>query len=150
LGVLDSRDSREPSEKHLFGSDTISTQETYLASIAKIPAVEKTDPLVPRPSAAVLEAALSHEIEKEIEWRGTFLKRVREARRISIEELSSNTKITRSYLFAIEEEHFSKLPAAVYLRGFLVQIAKILRLPHEKVAAAYMARYYQARPDQVH
>ncbi len=91
---------------------------------------------------------VAQEIAQEIEWKGLFLRKIREARRMSVEELSGVTKINKAYLSAIEEENFSKLPAAVFLRGFLIQIARVLRLPHDKVATAYMARYYGARPDQ--
>jgi curved DNA-binding protein CbpA len=91
---------------------------------------------------------VSDEIAREAEWQGSFIRRMREARRVSVEELSAVTKITKTYIQAIEEENFGRLPAAVYLRGFVIQIAKVLKLPHEKVAGGYMARYYQARPDQ--
>jgi curved DNA-binding protein CbpA len=90
----------------------------------------------------------SVEIAEQKDWAGNFLRKVRETRRVSVEEMAAVTKITKSYILAIEEENFSKLPAAVYLRGFIIQIAKVLKLPHEKVAGGYMARYYQARPDQ--
>ena len=103
------------------------------------------------PSAAARAAVASgiaEEIAKEADWHGSFIRRIRELRRVSIEELSAVTKITKSYIQAIEEENFGRLPAAVYLRGFIIQIAKVLKLPHEKVAGGYMARYYQARPDQ--
>jgi curved DNA-binding protein CbpA len=93
-------------------------------------------------------AEMQVEIAEQTEWHGNFIRKVREARRVSIEEMAAVTKITKSYIVAIEEENFTKLPAAVYLRGFIIQIAKVLKLPHEKVAGGYMARYYQARPDQ--
>ncbi|MGE0615662.1 MAG: helix-turn-helix domain-containing protein [Bacteriovoracia bacterium] len=86
---------------------------------------------------------LSAKINDQVEWRGIFLKEIREARNISIEEMADYTKISRSYLRAIEEDDFDKLPAPVYIRGFVVQIAKKLKLPHEKVALAYLARYRQ-------
>jgi curved DNA-binding protein CbpA len=86
---------------------------------------------------------LKREIAQETEWRGAFLRRVREARAVSLEDLSSFTKISKTYLGAIEEENYGKLPAAVYLRGFVTQVAKALRLPQDKVAAAYMARHAQ-------
>lgn len=103
-----------------------------------------TPHLNPPASDALMEA----EIKKEMEWRGTFLRKVREAQRVSVEEMSGITRITKTYVLAIEEENFTKLPAAVYLRGFVIQVAKVLKLPHDQVAAAYMARYYEARPDQ--
>jgi len=80
-------------------------------------------------------------IEKEEEWRGDFIRKIREIRNVSIEELSENTKISKRYLKAIENEDYKALPAAVFLRGFVIQVAKELKLPHDKVAAAYMNRF---------
>ncbi|HLE01751.1 MAG TPA: helix-turn-helix domain-containing protein [Bdellovibrionota bacterium] len=96
----------------------------------------------------VIEPVSAEELAREIEWRGSLLRRIRESRRISVEEMSTATKISKSYLVAIEAENFAKLPAAVFLRGFVTQISKILRLPPERVAPAYLARYYLSRPDQ--
>ena len=84
---------------------------------------------------------LAREIELESEWRGPFLKRIREAYKISIEELSNTTKITKAYLNAIEADNFTKLPAPVYVRGFITQIAKALRLVPERVVPVYMTRF---------
>lgn len=87
-------------------------------------------------------------IEAETEWGGPFLKKIRENRRISIEEMADFTKISKTYLKSIEEENYPALPAPVFLRGFLIQIARKLRLPQEKVAAAYMTRYRQVRTEK--
>ncbi|MGK5082433.1 helix-turn-helix domain-containing protein [Bdellovibrionota bacterium FG-1] len=94
------------------------------------------------------EQALTQEIAQEIEWKGSFLRRVREGRKMSIEELSGITKVSKNYLQAIEEENFPKLPAPVFLRGFVTQLAKTLRIPHEQVVAAYMARFQQSRAEK--
>jgi flagellar biosynthesis protein FlhG len=96
----------------------------------------------------VKDFALAEEISNEVEWRGPFLKKVREARRISIEELSKITKISKTYLSAIEEELFEKLPAPVFTRGFVTQFAKTLKLNHVPVVAAYMTRFQQAKADK--
>ncbi len=101
-----------------------------------------------RAAAVIDDPSLAQEIAEQVDWHGTFLRRVREARNVAIEELCDYTKITKTYLFAIEEEKFEKLPAAVYLRGFITQIAKYLKLPHEKVAAAYIGRHAQWRQEQ--
>lgn len=95
-------------------------------------------------SEVAQETELEDLIHKELEWRGVFIKRIREARRLSIEELADFTKISKKYLKAIEEEDYGKLPAPVYLRGFVIQLAKKLKIPSETVAAAYLARYLQA------
>jgi hypothetical protein len=104
----------------------------------------RTQPMSPR----VAEAQIEQEIAKEIAWRGEFLKKVREVRRISIEELSNTTKINRAYILAIENEDYTRLPAAVFLRGFLAQISKTLKLPHDAVVSSYMARFFEVRPDK--
>lgn len=103
------------------------------------PSSENREPVI-----RVEPLSLEQEIEQETEWKGLFIRKVREFRRVSIEEMSNNTKISKTYLLAIEEENFAKLPAAVFVRGFVIQVARVLRLSHQKVAAAYMARFYQA------
>lgn len=90
---------------------------------------------------AELSTELIQEIEIETEWKGSFLRKVRDSYKISLEEMATITKVTKNYLNAIEDENYKKLPAAVYIRGFVIQIAKVLKLPHEKVATAYLARY---------
>lgn len=96
-----------------------------------------------RPPTPIIDPSLRQDIEIETEWSGTFIKKVREAYKISLEEMVGITKVTKSYLTAIEEENYQKLPAPVYIRGFVIQIAKVLKLPHEKVATGYLSRYYQ-------
>ncbi|MBI2712800.1 MAG: helix-turn-helix domain-containing protein [Bdellovibrio sp.] len=78
---------------------------------------------------------------------GGLLRRIREGHQISLEEMSGITKVTKTYITAIEDENFAKLPASVFVRGFVVQIAKVLRLPHDKVATAYVARYHAKKPN---
>lgn len=100
-------------------------------------------------ATSMVAEEIMREVAVETDWRGPFLRRVREARRISLEELSAHTKISRTYITAIEEENYNRLPAPVYLRGFLTQICKALKLPHETVVALYLDRYTQGRADRV-
>ncbi len=94
---------------------------------------------------AQADGGLAQEIAGETEWKGAFLRKIREARRVSMEELSHATKISKTYITAIEEEEFKKLPAAVFVRGFLLQLCRILKIPGDSVVPPYMARYNQAR-----
>jgi flagellar biosynthesis protein FlhG len=87
-------------------------------------------------------------IQNEHNWSGAALRRVREAKRITLEDLSDYTRISRSYLQALEEEDFNKLPALVYVRGFLQQVSRRLKLPGDTVSIAYLARLKNARPDK--
>ncbi|MEK6580057.1 MAG: helix-turn-helix domain-containing protein [Bdellovibrionota bacterium] len=88
------------------------------------------------------------DLSGERDWHGTTLRRVREALKITVDEIAVSTKISKSYIHAIEDESFSKLPAGVYVRGFLTQICRMLKLPIDRVTNSYMVRYYQSRPDQ--
>ncbi|MCC7441649.1 MAG: helix-turn-helix domain-containing protein [Bdellovibrionales bacterium] len=91
---------------------------------------------------------LSRILDGESEWHGPVIRKVRELQGLSLEELSEYTKITKKYIRAIEDEDYASLPAPVYLRGFVVQIAKKLRIPHERAATAYLARYRSSLPDK--
>ncbi|MBI3535892.1 MAG: helix-turn-helix domain-containing protein, partial [Deltaproteobacteria bacterium] len=84
---------------------------------------------------------MAQEIQFETQWQGAFFKKIRELKNLSIEELSDKTKISKKYLVAIEENNFNALPAPVFLRGFIIQISKILKLPEEKSVPTYLERY---------
>ena len=80
-------------------------------------------------------------IKSETQFRGDFLRKVREYKGISLDEMCEFTKISKSYLGCLEAEEFESLPAAAYVRGFIIQIAKALKLPHDPVANGYMNNY---------
>ena len=121
--------------------------ETLGSGPAKPPVIQEQPRIAPTPVSDVTQL-LQEEIEKEEEFPGHFLKKIREARQISIEEMSDYTKVSKTYIVAIESENFPKLPAATFVRGFVAQIAKKLKLPYDKVAAAYVSRYRRACPDK--
>jgi hypothetical protein len=73
-------------------------------------------------------------------WTGDALRRVREARGITVQQIAERTKVTRHHVENIEAERFSALPAPVYLRGILLAMARELRLDGLKVARAYLER----------
>ena len=69
---------------------------------------------------------------------GEFLKQVRRALGVSIEDIAARTKISQGMLRYIEAEEIEFLPARVYLRGYLTQIGRLLRLPLPKIVDGYM------------
>jgi curved DNA-binding protein CbpA len=71
---------------------------------------------------------------------GEVLRRIRVSLGIELEEISSITKINDQHLRAIEGNQYDLLPAPVYLRGFLKQIAKCLSLDPALVADSYTNR----------
>jgi curved DNA-binding protein CbpA len=73
-------------------------------------------------------------------WTGEVLRQLREARGISIQQISERTKVTRHHIENIEADRYGALPAPVYLRGILLGIARELRLDGQKVARSYLER----------
>jgi cytoskeleton protein RodZ len=59
---------------------------------------------------------------------GEILQRARQARGLTLEEVERDTRISRRYLQALENEDFGLLPAPVYARGFLRTYARYLGL----------------------
>ena len=85
------------------------------------------------------------EINAETEFTGSLLKRIREARGIELVDISNKSKIGVPHFRAIEEEKWDAMPAVVYLRGFLVEYSRYLRLPTEQVTRTFMQRYQKNR-----
>jgi len=84
---------------------------------------------------------LEEEILAQNEWTGEFLKKVREYKNYSIEKLSEITKVNGFYIKAIELDNSKNLPAPVFVRGYVIQIAKELGLDAKKVADSYMKNF---------
>lgn len=72
---------------------------------------------------------------------GPALRRVRIERGIELEEIAKTTKINELYLQFMEANRYADLPARVYLRGFLREVAKCLKLDPTAVVESYMSRY---------
>jgi flagellar biosynthesis protein FlhG len=69
---------------------------------------------------------------------GKTLKQVRERMGVELQTVSKETKINIKILEWIEEETFEKLPALVYLKGFLKSYAQSLGLDPQKVIEEYI------------
>ena len=68
---------------------------------------------------------------------GSYLRAAREARGLDLRDAAQQTRISISYLKAIEAEDFSKLPGEVFVRGFLKNYARFLGLPDDEVMKRY-------------
>jgi flagellar biosynthesis protein FlhG len=97
-----------------------------------------------RPALAAEQLMLQNELAREIgpdtEFTGDLLRKVRESMGIDVAEISARTKIGRAHLDAIEAEEFASLPAPVYVRGFVSELAKFLRLDPAIVQRTYLRR----------
>lgn len=71
---------------------------------------------------------------------GTFgesLKRERELRGVTLEEISAATRIATRFLKAIENEEWDQLPGGVFNRGFVRAVSRYLGLDEENTVAEY-------------
>jgi curved DNA-binding protein CbpA len=94
----------------------------------------------------VVNASFEKEIEDATEFTGELLRKIREYKSVDLDRLSDMTKISRLYLQGIESEDYDKLPAPVYVRGFVFQYAKCLKLKPEVVANSFVARMKKLKP----
>lgn len=94
---------------------------------------------------ALLRQELAHEIHSETEFTGELFRRVRESQGIDLEEISKKTKISLSHLRAIENDLYHDLPAEVYARGFVSQVAQLLGLDSTQATRTYIRRVRAAR-----
>jgi flagellar biosynthesis protein FlhG len=92
--------------------------------------------------------ALDELEEGEGEWTGARLRRARLRQGIDLDEITKITKVNPTYLAFIEDDRFDGLPAAVYVRGFVVGYAGCLGLDAnaaKRVAASYLQRYEERK-----
>ena len=68
---------------------------------------------------------------------GENLKREREMRGVTLEEMSESTKISVRLLRALEQDHFAELPGGVFTRSFIRAYAQYLGLEEEHVLSEY-------------
>jgi len=94
------------------------------------------------PSAAEERADTSEiAFDPDAEVTGEFLRKVRQARGIELGDISQRTKISERYLRALEDEVFTDMPAVVYVRGYIMEYARALRLDAPRITESYLARY---------
>jgi curved DNA-binding protein CbpA len=92
----------------------------------------------PRPSAPPPEALPPPPaIGPETVVDGSLLKQLRQARGLSLEKLSEMTKINIYYLRQLEENHYDKLPEAVYVRGYLRLLAGAFKVNSQLLVEGY-------------
>lgn len=70
---------------------------------------------------------------------GSFLRRQRELKAMSVAEVSRVTRIPPATLESIESDHFDDLPGEVFVRGFLKSYAQAVGTAPNDVLARYTA-----------
>ncbi|MBW2348231.1 MAG: helix-turn-helix domain-containing protein [Deltaproteobacteria bacterium] len=78
----------------------------------------------------------------EKEGLGDLFRREREARGLGYTEISELTRLRPSFVEAIEEEAWDRLPPPVFVKGFLRSYARVLDLDEEVV----LGRFHAVKP----
>lgn len=84
------------------------------------------------------------EIDDDTVFTGAVLQEIREHRDVDLRDVSNHTKISLMNLRYLEQMQYKELPARVYIRGFLKEYARFLRLPGKQVADSYMSVYEES------
>jgi len=72
-----------------------------------------------------------------VETIGEKLRSAREAKKLSLKDVSKDTNIVVMYLEALENEEFDKFPGETYLLGFLRSYAEYLKLDADEMIQNY-------------
>jgi cytoskeleton protein RodZ len=70
---------------------------------------------------------------------GERLRREREMRGITLNEIAESTKISRRHLESLEKEDFDSLPGGIFNKGFVRAYARYLGIDEEQAVADYSA-----------
>jgi cytoskeletal protein RodZ len=83
---------------------------------------------------------------------GQYLRRERERKGLTIEQVASATKIGIRTLHALESDHYSELPAKPFIRGFVISYARFIGLDHKETLTHFNQfldeRVHQERPNR--
>ncbi|MBO8158551.1 RodZ domain-containing protein [Thermosyntropha sp.] len=79
---------------------------------------------------------------------GEKLKKAREEKGLTLEDLEEETKIRKLYLEALEEEQFDVLPPKVYAVGFLRRYARTLGLAEEEMIKEFKSLAYSGEENE--
>ncbi len=127
-GALDARDFSDssPNEENQRKDNGGPTREESLVQWTAKQA--ETQGMRKRIEAILSESRLS----------GSQLKELRNAYGIELSEIYAATRISQNVMTAIEEDRFANLPATVYLKQFLKNIAQILQIDPSHVVRGYL------------
>ena len=138
--IIDPRKRRQYDVSRLGGAPQASrslSQSGTSSSAPDEPAERSSRPRTPAPVSSSLPPGL--EIDRETVFTGDVLKQIREHKGVDLRDVSNRTKISVMNLRMMEEMRFDRLQAPVYVRGFLREYARHLRLPIQQVVDTYMA-----------
>ncbi|MDY7233273.1 helix-turn-helix domain-containing protein [Hyalangium rubrum] len=106
-------------------------QESAIATAESAMAVVAAKAREPKPKPI--------ELPPNTEFNGELLRRVRESRNLTLQQLAERTRISSKHIENVEADRYAALPATVYLRGMLMNVARELGLDPLRVSKSYLA-----------
>jgi cytoskeleton protein RodZ len=82
-----------------------------------------------------------------VESFGGRLKREREQRKITLDDIALSTKIGARFLAALEEEQFDRLPGGIFNKSFVRAYARYLGIDEAQAVADYVAASTETLPE---
>lgn len=129
--VLSNVEKKIEYDKFLSGAS--SPKEPIRAEPTPTVPIPAPEPQKPRESDVTAEIPLKAGPDE--------LRQVREKRGLSYEDVARITKIPVSYLRAIETCDLKKLPARVYIQGFLKNLCTVYKLDQQTTVKAYLDHF---------
>lgn len=143
--ILGNKTLRNIYDQRLLGQSKINPEDLTYDSILNASRLIFQDSKVDTKKATfVRDEALEKEIKECADWTGDMIRKVREYKNITLERLSEIIKVNSFYIKAIEAMTPNNLPAPVFVRGYVLQMAKELGLNAKSVADSYMKNYSKA------
>ncbi len=146
----------DPTTRELPGAQVTSPQQA--TTLARIPAVAAATKLQDdersrrwhretvrtRAVGPLSVSSLSPDILEAFEMdcggvNGEYLRQVRRELDVSLQDIATRTKIGLAMLRYIEDDRIDDLPAKVYLKGYLSQMCRLLKLPVPETPDRYLA-----------
>lgn len=118
------------SAREIEGTPGIAEQEAIATAEAAMANVAARARETPRPRPL--------EIPPDAEFSGELLRRVRESRGHTLQQIADRTRIGLRHLENIEADRYAALPVTVYLRGILMNLARELGLDQGRVSKSYL------------
>jgi hypothetical protein len=104
---------------------------------------EETKPESEKRELKLVATAEMMKIETEV-ISGEELKKIRENRGLSIEDVARITKIPTRFVINLEADLFKELPARVYVQGFIKNMAGLYRVEMNTLVKAYLKHWDQS------
>lgn len=116
--------------------------------LAEESAIASAEAALAQVSARAQQGRRPIEIPPDADFNGELLRKVRESKGLTLLQLSERTRVSLKHLENIEADRHGALPATVYLRGIVMNLARELKLDPVRVARSYIATVAATRDDK--